>query len=87
MEERLILKTAVARYGLSVYPLPGFPREYHWDKIWTQLLSYFGGDPRLGDINVTIQPPIPELGMTDAELVVHFPDWSVEIRYVRRKLH
>lgn len=80
--EGLKLKRAVARYGLSEYPLSGFPLEYDWEQIWAKLLEYFGSDPRLGGVQVTVQPPIPEMGM-DREVAVHLPDWSIEIRYKR----
>jgi len=78
----LELKRAVARYGLSEYPLSGFPREYDWEQIWAKLLEYFGSDPRLGGVQITVQPANPELEL-DREVAVHLPDWSVEVRYIR----
>ena len=77
------IESAVARFGISEYPLPGFPRVFDEERIKAQIREYFPGDRRVEQIEVARMKPIPEAGIPDT-LSVRFPDNSVEVRYVRQ---
>jgi len=76
------LDKAASRYGYSEYPLFGFPETYNLSAVTRQVRKQFPTDRRTQNLQVSEMSAVPEFNVPNTRSV-HFPDWSVEIRYVK----